>query len=88
MVWKCSKEGMWMYWTKDDEYGAVRKEEKRKNVYGCSEGQHTEGWCDGGRFGKRTKQCSKYKKYSFEDSHTGLQILMHTRKFINNLHWV
>lgn len=28
------------------------------------------------------------KNTLFEDSHTGLQILMHTRKFINNLHRV
>lgn len=30
MIWKCAEEGDWIYWTKDDEDGASKQEERRK----------------------------------------------------------
>lgn len=44
--WTGVEEGQWIYWKKNAEDGVFRQEEKMKTaeeVYGCSEGGHTEG---------------------------------------------
>lgn len=41
MIWTCMEEREWIYWTKDDEDGVARQEEKKltlEEVQGCSEG--------------------------------------------------
>lgn len=49
MVWICAEEGQLIYGTKNVQYGATRKEEKRKTsekVHGCSDGGRAEGLCN------------------------------------------
>lgn len=42
MVWICAEEGLWIYWTKNVEYGAARQGLKRKTR------QEADGWSEGG----------------------------------------